>query len=1044
MGPLFFIKRPRFAFVISIVITLLGLIAMKVMPVDQYPDIAAPKIVVRALYPGASADTVKNSVASPIENEVNGAEGMVYMSSQATSNGNYVLTITFEIGVDPDMAQVDVQNRVALAEPKLPAEVRKRGIKVRKRASDMLMVVNLFSPDQRFDGVFLSNYTSLNISQELSRLPGVGEASIIGALDYGMRIWLDPTKLANVNLGVNQVIAAIQEQNVQAAVGQLGAAPGEKDTQFQYVLTTKGRLENPEEFGDIILRADEAGSVTRLSDVARVELGAQGYKGYGEFNNTPGVILAVYKLPEANSLEVAETVRTKMEELKQYFPEGLAYTVGHDTTLFIKESLHETVLTLVFTIILVIFVTYLFLGNVRATLIPTIAVPVSIIGTLGVLYFLGLTINTVTLFALILAIGVVVDDAIIVVESVERLIEEEGLEPREATIQAMKEVAAPIVATSLVLAAVFAPTMLLPGMTGRMFGQFGTTLIIAVMISTINAMTLSPALAATIVKPHTHKPNILIRGFNRLFTMLTAVYVKLVERLARHVLISMALIATVFVSLYFLFTVLPTSFIPEEDTGFFLVDISLPDGASLNRTEKVMDDVAELIMQEPAIEVVLSVNGYSVLNKALQSNAGMVIAKLKPWGERKDPGQHQFALQKKYHKLLNQRPEMRALVFGAPAIPGLGALAGFSFVLEDTQGRGADQLAAVLQSLVQEAAAREEISRAFSTFRPGAPQLYLDIDRVRAKTLGIAIDDIFLTLQTLFGGLYVNDFNLFSNTFKVMVQADAPFRQTESDLARLNITNRKGELIPLSAVATLKPARGPDVLYRYNTYDSVTINGVPNAADGFSSGNSMDAMEAVAAAALPPGFKFEWTDSSFEERSSGNMAPIALGLSLVFTFLFLAALYESFMTPLAIILSVPVAMIGALLAGILVSEPLSLYGQIGLVLLLGLSAKTAILIVEFGKNLREREMLSLQEATVKAAKMRFRPVMMTSISFIAGVFPLVIASGAGAASRVSLGVTVFGGTIMLAIAGTILVPVFFRLIQGLREIVHRGPTPPVE
>ncbi|MEA3292850.1 MAG: efflux RND transporter permease subunit, partial [Pseudomonadota bacterium] len=683
MSPQFFIKRPRFAFVISILITLVGLMAMRVMPVDQYPDIAAPKVMVRAVFPGASAETVRDTIAAPIEKQVNGAEGMVYMTSKTASDGTYTLTITFETGVDGDMAQVDVQNRVALAEPSLPAEVKKRGVKVRKRSSDMLMVVNLLSPDDRFDRVFLSNYTTLNVLGELSRLPGVGEANIIGALDYGMRAWLNPVQLANQNMSINQVIAAIQEQNVQAAIGQLGAAPNPEDTQFQYVLTTKGRLQTPEEFGDIILRADETGSVIRLKDVSRIELGAEVYKGYGEFNNGPGVLLAVYKLSDANSLEVAETVRGKMEELKQYFPEGIDYAVGHDTTEFIKESLHETVVTLAFTVLLVIFVTYLFLGSVRATLIPAIAVPVSIIGTLAVLYFVGMTINTVTLFALILAIGVVVDDAIIVVENVERLMAEQHLDPRAATQQAMKEVAGPIFATSLVLAAVFGPTMLLPGITGKMFGQFGATLVIAVLISMISAMTLSPALCATILKHGAQKPNFLIRGFNRFFDAVTAGYVWIVDWLARHAVLSIGLIAGLFGLLYYLFTLLPTSFIPEEDKGFFMVDVSLPEAASLNRTEKVMDEITETLMQEPAIETVLSVNGVSMLNKALQPNAGMVIAKLKPWPERKDPAQHQFVLQKKYQAVFNQMPEVRTLIFGAPAIPGLGVMAGFSFVLED-------------------------------------------------------------------------------------------------------------------------------------------------------------------------------------------------------------------------------------------------------------------------------------------------------------------------------------------------------------------------
>ncbi|MFG6081418.1 efflux RND transporter permease subunit [Paracoccus litorisediminis] len=1039
MGPQFFIRRPRFAFVISIVITLMGLLTLVVMPIDQYPDIAAPKVVVRANFPGASADTVRDSIASPIESQVNGTEGMVYMSSKSASDGSYTLTITFEIGTDADLAQVDVQNRVKLAEAQLPEEVRRRGVSVRKRNPDMLMVVNLLSPDDRFDRVFLSNYASLNIEAELGRLPGVSEASIIGALDYGMRAWLDPVKLANQGITVNEVVAAIRDQNIQAAVGQLGAAPSPATTEFQYVLTAQGRLKNEEEFGNIVLRADAGGSVLRLSDVARIELGAEVYKGYGEFNNAPGVLMAIYKLSDANSLDVAKAVRAKMDELSADFPEGIEYAVGHDTTLFIAASLEETAITLIFTVLLVIVVTYIFLGSVRATLIPAIAVPVSIIGTLAVLYALGLTINTVTLFALILAIGVVVDDAIIVVENVERLMHHDGLSPREATKKAMQEVAGPIVATSLVLAAVFGPATLLPGITGRMFANFGTTLVVSVLISMINAMTLSPALAATLMKSG-GEPNFVIRAFNRFFDKVTNAYVAIVGWLAHHLLISVALIVGMFAALFFLFTHTPTSFIPDEDKGFFIVDVQLPQAAALGRTELVMDKIGDALKADESVENVLSVNGYSILNTALQSNTGMIIAKLKPWEERKSAEQSQAALQRKYQAQFAQIPEAVVTVFGAPAIPGLGTVAGFSYVLEDTQGRTPDELAQALQTLIAAANARPEIARAFSTFNAGAPQLEIVVDRLRAKTLGVAISDIFMTLQTELGGAYVNDFNLFGETYRVMVQADAEFRQNESDLNDLYVRNHGGELVPLSTLVTVKPSRGADVLYRYNTYNSATITGIANGPGGFSSGNAMDAMEQVEAANALPGFRSEWTDSSFEERKSGNAVPIALGLSLVFTFLFLAALYESFMTPFAIILSVPIALVGALLGTGLAGQPLSLYGQIGLLLLIGLAAKTAILIVEFGKSLREVEGMDLYEATITAARLRFRPVMMTSLAFIAGVFPLVIATGAGAASRVSLGLAVFGGTIMSAVAGTIFVPIFFMLIQTLREKVHGGRT----
>lgn len=1041
MGPQFFITRPRFAFVIAILTVLLGFLASVVIPIDQYPNISAPKVRVLANYPGASAETVKKTLAAPIEDQVNGAEGMVYMSSTSASDGTYALTVTFEIGVDPSLAQVDVQNRVNLALPRLPEEVKQRGVSVRKTSPDMLMVVNLVSPDDRFDGVFLSNYASLNVLGELARIPGVGDVKIIGALNYGMRIWLDPLSLATYNLSVKQVLGAIREQNVQAAVGQLGAAPTPDETQFQYVLKTKGRLETEEEFGDIVLSAQEDGSVVRLRDVARIELGAESYKGFGEVNNQPGVVLAVYKLSEGNALSVADAVKDRMEELSGYFPEGVEYIIGHDTTLFIRASMEETVLTLLFTIVLVVLVTYLFLGSVRATLVPAIAVPVSIIGTIAVLYVLGMTVNTVTLFALILSIGVVVDDAIIVVENVERLMEE-GMDKVSATRQAMKEVAAPIFATSLVLAAVFGPTMLLPGITGQMFAQFGAALVVSVLISAVNALSLSPALCVMLLKDEHHHPNPLIRAFNAGFSGVTRAYMAIVTFLASHLVMASALIVGLFAALVVMFGQVQTSFIPEEDKGFFFVDVQLPEAASLNRTSETVDEITALLEADPNVELVIGVNGFSLLNAALQPNAAMLIAKLKPWEERKEPEQHQFALQQKFRALFAQRLDGRAIVFGAPAIPGLGAVSGFSWVLLDTESRGADEVAGVLNAMLTAANQAPEITGAFSTFRAGYPQIELEVDRVRAKTLGVAISDVFLTLQTQLGGLYVNDFNLYGKTFRVMVQADMPFRQREEDLRKLYVTNARGEMVPLNALVTPTPTRGADILYRYNTYDSATVNGSPNPATGASSGDAMDTMERLSDDLLPPGYRYAWTGSSFEERKSGNASTIALALSLVFTFLFLAALYESFMTPFAIILSVPIAMIGALAGLLLTGESLSLYGQIGLVLLVGLASKTAILIVEFAKQLREKEGRSLMDATTEAARLRFRPVMMTALSFVAGVAPLLFASGAGAASRQSLGLAIFGGTIMAAVGGTLLVPVFFKLIQGLRERVHGEPEPP--
>ncbi len=1044
MSPQFFIRRPRFAFVISILITLLGGLALLVMPVDQYPEISAPKIMVHASYPGASAETVKATVAMPIEDQVNGVKGMIYMSSKSASDGSYTLTITFSIGTDAALAQIHVQNRVTLAERVLPEEVQKQGVVVRKHSPDIFMVVNLFSPEARFDSVYLSNYANLNIEGELARVPGVGEASILGPLDYGMRVWLDPVKLHDRQVSVPQVLAAIREQNLQAAVGSLGAPPNAPDTRFQYVLKTKGRLASADEFGEIILRAEEQEPILYLRDVARLEMGAQAYKGFGEINNSPGILLAVYKQPDANALETSTRVRDKMAELNRYFPTGLAYSIGHDSTRFITASLHETMSTLLLAIALVILVTYFFLGNLRATLIPALAVPVSVIGALAVLHLLGMTINTVTLFALILSIGLVVDDAIIVVEKVERIMREQGLSPRAATEQAMREVAGPIFATSMVLVAVFGPAMLLPGITGEMFAQFGATLIIAILISLVNAMTLSPALCALILRPGEPMPNAVIRGFHKLFERITDGYVSVVGWLARRLVASSLIIAGLFISLLVLFLWVPGSFLPDEDKGFFMVDVQLPEAASLNRTADFMDQLYAELQADPAIDEVLAVNGFSVLDNALQSNAGMIIVRLKHWDERKDASMHQFALQKKYQQRFNQMEGGHTLVFSAPVIPGMGAVAGFSFVLEDTQSQGEKKLFKMTRQMVQLARQRAEVSSAFSTFRIDHPQIWLQIDRAKAKSKGVSIHDIFLTLQTQLGSFYVNNFEFHGGGFKVVVQADGPFRQREQDLNSLYVNNDKGESIALSTLVKTEPIEGANVLYRYNAYDAAIINGVHNSAGGFSSGDAMNAVARMANQFLLTGYKFDWTGSSYEERKSDSMATLALALSLLFTFLLLAALYESFLTPLAIILSVPIAMIGALVALKLTGQPLSLYGKIGIVLLVGMASKTAILVVEFGKALREQKKMDLLDATIEAARLRFRPMVMTGLAFVVGVFPLTFASGAGAASRVSLGLAVFGGAIMALLVGTLLVPIFFRFVQEFREVVHGGPTQPPE
>ena len=1029
----YFIDRPVFASVLSAFILIAGAISLFKLPISEYPEVVPPSVVVRAAYPGANPKVISETVAAPLEQEIVGVENMLYMSSQATIDGALALTVTFRIGTDIDRAQVQVQNRVAQALPRLPEEVRAIGVSTLKSSPAFLMVVHLTSPDGRYDSLYLRNYATLNVRDTLARLNGVGDVRVFGAGDYAMRVWLDPQKMSARDLTTGDVVSAIREQNLQVAAGQIGAPPAE-GSEFQLALNTQGRLENEEEFADIVVKTGQNGEVVRLRDIARLELGAATYATQSLLGNENAVAIPVYQAPGSNALELSNKVRADMETLKKSFPQGMDYKIIYDPTQFVRQSIDAVVETLLEAVALVVLVVILFLQTWRASVIPLVAVPVSVIGTFAVLYALGFSINTLSLFGLVLAIGIVVDDSIVVVENVERHIAN-GLKPLEATKKAMSEVSRPIIAITLVLCAVFIPVAFVEGLTGEFYRQFALTIAISTVISAFNSLTLSPALAALLLKPHGAKPDALTRGidkvfgrffarFNKLFTKASDAYSRGAARTVKRAPIAIAIYAGLVALTVVGFYKTPAGFIPQQDKLYLVGVVQLPPAASIDRTNEVVRRMGEIAKLEPGVLDSVQFAGVSANGFAAQSSAALVFFPLKDFDERKglSAGAIAGALNQKFAGI----QDAYIAVFPPPPVIGLGTLGGFKLNVEDRQNRGAEALYGAVQTALQKAWADPSLAGVFSSYQINVPQLDVEVDRLKVKRQGVKLNDVFQTLQVNLGSLYVNDFNRFGRTYRVVAQADAPFRSQVDDILPLKTRNASGEMVPLGSLITVKESFGPDIVERFNGYSSADINGGPS--PGHSSGEAQATISKILDENLPAGMTYEWTDLAFQQIEAGDAALFVFPLCVLFVFLVLAAQYESFSLPIAILLIVPMALLAGLAGVKLQGGDNNIFTQIGFLVLVGLASKNAILIVEFAKHLQEqgRDRVS---AVLEAARLRLRPIVMTSIAFIMGVLPLVLASGAGAEVRRAMGAAVFSGMIGVTVFGLLLTPVFYVLLR---------------
>ncbi|MPR09134.1 multidrug efflux RND transporter permease subunit [Microvirga tunisiensis] len=1034
----FFIDRPIFASVLSIAIVLIGLIAMRVLPVAQYPEIVPPQVVVSATYPGASAETIAETVAAPLEQQVNGVEDMIYMQSTSTGSGTMSLSVYFQTGTNADQATINVNNRVQRATAVLPEEVRRQGVTVTKRSSSILQIVALSSPDRRYDTIYISNYALINIIDELRRTPGVGDASLFGASDYSMRIWLRPDKVAQYNLTPGDVAAAIRDQNAQFAAGRFAEEPTPSRQAFTYSVTTQGRFADPREFEQIVLRSDENGGALRLKDVARVELGSLNYSTISTLNGAPTVPIGVYLQPGANALDVSGAVDAAMSRLAQRFPDGLRYDVPYNTTKFIQVSIEEVVKTFIEAIVLVVIVVFLFLQNWRATLIPLLAVPVSIVGTFAGMYALGFSVNLLTLFGLILAIGIVVDDAIIVLENVERIMSTEHKPPREAAIQAMQEVSGPVIAVVLVLCAVFIPVSFLGGLAGELYRQFAVTIAVSVVISGIVALTLTPALCALLLKEGHSEPWLPFRIFNRGFDWATRTFTSGTAFFLRHALIALVLIGGMLGVTWLLFERVPGGLVPAEDLGNVFVVTALPPAASLDRTLDITAKVSEELKRNPAVADVVTIAGFDLLSGAQKTNAGVSFVTLKDWSERTDPRLDARNLAPAFAALNVNFRDGIVVGFNPPPITGMSTTGGFEFYLQDRSGGSLESLSQAAQQVIQAARQRPELSGVSTTFNTNVPQYRIDVDRDKAKALGVPISAIFDTMQSTFGSLYVNDFGLFGRTYRVSLSSEPEFRMTPNDLQHVFVRSDKGNMVPLNVLLSTSRIVGPDVVDRFNVFPAAKIQGNP--APGYSSGQAIAAIEQVVSQNLSSDYSIGWTGSAYQELQSAGTGSQGFLLGLVMVFLILAAQYERWSLPFAVITAVPFAVFGAILAIWLRGIENDIYFQVGLVTLIGLAAKNAILIVEFAAE-RYRAGETVYDAALDAARLRFRPIVMTSLAFILGVVPLAVSTGAGSASRHSVGTGVIGGMLAATFLAILFVPLFFRLVTRERKPADKAAAP---